>query len=426
MPPPALPSRPTNNAAAAPIPKVPERPTVPTSRPVTKDESKPHHHGSAESKLSLIKVPDVSKIREWKDKSGSFSVEAAYIAVVDNKVQLHKANGVKIAVPLEKLDASALQYVRSIPGNESLHLSSVPTPALPHNSKTGQSRNNLDQPSNPEHLYNDFDWREWLVKAGVASADASSYAKKFVEQRMDQTILPDIDRETLRSMSITEGDIIRIRKAANLPMVTPAFHSKAAANESKAQQMNLAFLQSKQNSNQLASDEAYARQLQAQEDQKSRSGRPSEVSSNASSGTVNLAALKAAGSLLKQEARSSTVASSNPVAFRPGQSTQMVGNSSSLGLKGNNNTVSNNDPWASFPTGQNDPKDMDSQKKAAEAQKTLAAAQQAILKAQEQARQAALLEQQTKAMQLQQQQHLRRLKKLLERLSRCKCKLNKR
>jgi hypothetical protein len=328
--------------------------------------------------------PDPSKIREWTDKSGSFKVEAAYLGIVDNKVQLHKTNGVKIGVPLDKLDAKAMEFLITIPGNESIfssHASSsmpVPLPT-PLRSKMPSMANMLS--GNPEFICNNFDWREWFIKAGVASNDSSSYAKKFVEQKMDQTILPDLDKDTLRTMGISEGDIIRIRKAANLPSVSSAFIRKATENESKAQQMNLSFLSSKsQNNSQILNDEAYARQLQAIENAKS----------DRSSTAVNPAALKLAGSILAQDSssfksNSNSTASGLPFGFN--QQTSLHNNHQ-------------NDPWATFPSNQDQ-----EQRKANEAKKELEKAHNAIQRAQEQATQAAILDNQTKAMRAQQQQN---------------------
>ncbi|OUM58611.1 hypothetical protein PIROE2DRAFT_33104, partial [Piromyces sp. E2] len=50
----------------------------------------------------------------WTDKTGSFEVEAQFLGLVGDKVHLHKANGVKIAVPLDKLDAKNVEFIKSL------------------------------------------------------------------------------------------------------------------------------------------------------------------------------------------------------------------------------------------------------------------------------------------------------------------------
>src|ERR1700733_8076417 len=60
--------------------------------------------------------PDPSKVRTWTDRSKSFSVEAQFLALKDGKINLHKMNGVKIAVPVAKMSVQDLEYVERITG----------------------------------------------------------------------------------------------------------------------------------------------------------------------------------------------------------------------------------------------------------------------------------------------------------------------
>lgn len=385
---PAIPVRPTRAEAVAPaLPsrtgstKTIIRPQAPVSRPIANTPSQALTQSSRNDDGTLLAAgPDLDKIREWTDKSGTFKVEAAYIALVDNKVQLHKINGVKIAVPLDKLSTTDIEYLKRIPGNESMiHSSSalsIPIPTPPTKVKNSSGSNM----PNPDHVYNNFDWRDWLIKAGIASIDASAYAKTFVEQRFDQSCLHDVDRETLRSMQISEGDIIRIRKAANLPYVTKSFQDKAAVNESRAQKHNLEILQGKRDSNQIAEDEAFARNLQAKE--------------QAQNYIPNPVSIKLAESLLKPDAGNTN--------------NKPHGISQSRSFSPATFPMVQHDPWAiteTISTIDLKRQELETQRKADEAQKTLEKAQQAIAKAQEQARQAALLENQTKALRHQQQQN---------------------
>lgn len=49
--------------------------------------------------------------RMWRDRSGEFEVEAAFIALLQGKVHLHKKNGVKIKVPMGKMSFRDLAFV---------------------------------------------------------------------------------------------------------------------------------------------------------------------------------------------------------------------------------------------------------------------------------------------------------------------------
>src|SRR6187402_3797549 len=60
--------------------------------------------------------PDPAKVRTWTDRSKSFSVEAQFLALKDGKINLHKMNGVKIAVPVVKMSVEDLEYVERMTG----------------------------------------------------------------------------------------------------------------------------------------------------------------------------------------------------------------------------------------------------------------------------------------------------------------------
>ncbi|MCJ1418045.1 cytoskeletal protein binding protein [Xylographa parallela] len=59
-------------------------------------------------KAAVRGVPDSSKLRLWTDTTGSFTVEAEYLGCKDEKINLHKANGVKISVPIAKISTADL------------------------------------------------------------------------------------------------------------------------------------------------------------------------------------------------------------------------------------------------------------------------------------------------------------------------------
>lgn len=56
--------------------------------------------------------PAARPSRKWKDSSGKFEVEAVFLGLEDDTVQLRKADGQAISVPLDKLSTADQQYVR--------------------------------------------------------------------------------------------------------------------------------------------------------------------------------------------------------------------------------------------------------------------------------------------------------------------------
>ncbi|KAI8901228.1 hypothetical protein BC833DRAFT_578422 [Globomyces pollinis-pini] len=404
---PAIPGRPSVHDRPTPIsapkPSIPEKPVIP-DRPVA-PTSRPQTETQPEKKQNL---PNPKNVRDWSDKSGKFKVQAEFVGITENKVQLHKTNGVTIGVPFDKLDDNALDYLKTLPENRGIDFGTklnVPAPP-PMNARRTSSANQLAGSNSDAFTYNGFDWKEWLIKAGIATFDAETYGRKFAEQKLDSSILTDIDRDALRAMQITEGDIIRIRKAANLPQISNSARAKTAQNEALAQAKNLEMLSLRsKNTKQLQDDEALARQLQNEENMR--------ASGNRNPSHVNPSALFEAGNLLNAASKTSPPLSKrtngNNGSFSMPPSTQQVGTSSGLGLKAPSSSALNNDPWGSFSGSATTPNNdaiMKTKLQQEETQKALETARLAIQKANEQAKQAAMLQEQNQAAKLQQQSEM--------------------
>jgi hypothetical protein len=61
---------------------------------------------------AAMATPAPVAMRTWSDVSGRFQIEAAFVSVVDGKVNLRRADGRVLAVPLEKLSAADQAYVQ--------------------------------------------------------------------------------------------------------------------------------------------------------------------------------------------------------------------------------------------------------------------------------------------------------------------------
>lgn len=82
-------------------------------------------------------------------------------------------------------------------------------PNKPSPTKVIELSKTIENPSNSS-----FDWEDWLLGCGVHITDASRYALKFKLERIDPTILQEVDKGSFRDMGVTIGDIIRIQKGA--------------------------------------------------------------------------------------------------------------------------------------------------------------------------------------------------------------------
>ena len=156
-------------------------------------------------------------MRVWADKTGTIKVEAEYLFIKENKVHLLKDGGIEIAVPIDKLLAADVEYLSTLPDNGFLKdRAPPPRPKRPSQvdpSLLAQAKAIQPPPPSGNFSYNGFNWKDWLIKAGVSTGDALNYAPKFVSEKLDESCLVGIQRETLRSIGVSEGDIIRIKNA---------------------------------------------------------------------------------------------------------------------------------------------------------------------------------------------------------------------
>jgi S1-C subfamily serine protease len=63
-------------------------------------------------RCATITGPDAALVREWYDAAETHRVEAAYLGLSGGAVQLRRADGRQIAVPLEKLSKPDQEFLR--------------------------------------------------------------------------------------------------------------------------------------------------------------------------------------------------------------------------------------------------------------------------------------------------------------------------
>ncbi|KAJ5591789.1 uncharacterized protein N7459_002158 [Penicillium hispanicum] len=150
--------------------------------------------------------PDSNKVRKWTDRTKAFTVEAQFIGLQDGKIQLHKVNGIKIAVPIAKMSVEDLEYVEKIANvslDEDKPLSSIRARAT-SDGKRGNAGASVQRP--------EYDWFDFFLKSGVGPHQCERYAQNFIKDSMDESVLPDITPETLRTLGLKEGDILRVMR----------------------------------------------------------------------------------------------------------------------------------------------------------------------------------------------------------------------
>ncbi len=169
--------------------------------------------------LTFVSEPDLSKVRTWTDRSKSFTVDAQFLGLKDGKLNLHKLNGVRIAVPVAKMSLADLEYVESVTGislDEDKPLSDLKKRATASGSresrkqpsaKAGASVGASIEPKKP-----DYDWFQFFLTCEVQPGLCERYAQAFARESMDESVLPDVDATVLRSLGFREGDIIKVTR----------------------------------------------------------------------------------------------------------------------------------------------------------------------------------------------------------------------
>ncbi|RDW88142.1 hypothetical protein BP6252_00174 [Coleophoma cylindrospora] len=172
-----------------------------------------HRNGRSDGGSRTKSKPDPAKVRTWTDRSDTFSVEAQFLALKDGKFNLHKLNGVKIAVPIVKMSLADLEYVEKLTGvslDEDKPLSAVKkqrqakqesSPSTPTAGAT------IERSQKPE-----YDWFQFFLSCDVAVGLCERYAQAFSRDSMDESVLPDIDAVVLRTLGLREGDIIKVMR----------------------------------------------------------------------------------------------------------------------------------------------------------------------------------------------------------------------
>lgn len=190
--------------------------------------------------------PDPSKIRTWTDRSGSFKVEAQFIDFHNGKLRLHKLNGVKIDVPVEKMSPEDVRWVE----------------------KYGQSQPAPAQAPPQKKLNERWDWFDWFMVIGIPMQASLQYASAFKAEKLDDSDIPKLTHRQMKTLGLKEDHVQRIQRYIETGV--PEYYEDEENKKKQLQQ------------DQIKKDEEYAKQLQKEIEQseKSKAAGKSQVSLN--------------------------------------------------------------------------------------------------------------------------------------------------
>jgi hypothetical protein len=169
--------------------------------------------------------PDPSQTREWRDRTGQFRVEAAFLGYKNGVLRLHKVNGVVIEVPSEKMSVDDVRYVERIMGRGgSISRKTDDDDDEP----LGKRQKSTQSAAAPQKKVPPIDWFDFFLNAGCDLDDCTRYSSSFERDKIDESILLDISEGTLRTLGLREGDIIRVNKAIDARRPKPAVNAASS------------------------------------------------------------------------------------------------------------------------------------------------------------------------------------------------------
>ena len=125
-------------------------------------------------------------------------------------------NGVKIAVPVNKMAVEDLEYVEAATGislDDEKPLSDIKRRSTTRKSEKAhrgdrsesQAGVQIEQPPG-------YDWFDFFLAAGVNPQICERYAHAFSRDQMGEEVLPEVNAPLLRTLGLKEGDILRVMK----------------------------------------------------------------------------------------------------------------------------------------------------------------------------------------------------------------------
>ena len=167
--------------------------------------------GNSESKSK----PNTVNVRTWTDRTGSFKVDAEFLGLKDGKIHMHKVNGIKIAVAVNRMSITDLEYVERMTGQsleDEKPLSEVKRRSTERRNGRASASPRPQNGAVFESSKPKYEWFDFFLQCGVNPQICERYAHAFERDQMGEENLPDVQPTLLRTLGLKEGDILRVMK----------------------------------------------------------------------------------------------------------------------------------------------------------------------------------------------------------------------
>jgi hypothetical protein len=193
--------------------------------------------------------------------------------VHDGKIRLHKINGVKIDVPLEKMCVEDVRYIEQEIGADVQDDKSdnMPLAHLAKEAAGSQRQRPQSGSSKPS-----WDWFDYFMKANIPMQESLRYSSAFQAENLGEADLQNLTHRRMKALGLSENHVQRLQRFIESETPEPASDEEVNTVKKPKGKRNVSFGATSvigEDSNgydarlaQIEEDERFARELQLQED----------------------------------------------------------------------------------------------------------------------------------------------------------------
>jgi hypothetical protein len=152
-----------------------------------------------------------TRFRTWTDQSTSFTIEAEFISLNQGRVTLQRRNDRQIIIPIAKISRQDLDYIGGVLGvaleiDRSQDAGSLPT----NRDATTSSGEDVSASPQLQQIPGYHYWFLFFCTCDIPIERSESYAQKFIEKSIDESILPLADAQFWGSQELLYEDVIKV------------------------------------------------------------------------------------------------------------------------------------------------------------------------------------------------------------------------
>lgn len=198
-------------------------------------------------------------------------MEAQFLGYSGGKLRLHKSNGVKIDVPLERMSAEDIRWVERRTNQPIGSTSSSSSTTTTKKTTTNDGEKTPEMPTRPlaaataaaavaavstptKKVNSSWDWFDWLMMIGIPMQEALVYSSAFKADNLDDSDLEKLTHKQMKMLGMKENHVQRMERYIDTGKVEPSSDNEGEAPSAAGNE--------EERKKQIETDEQMARRLQ--------------------------------------------------------------------------------------------------------------------------------------------------------------------